>query len=108
MVIPQYNVFYYNMNKKTIETVNVIKYMLPFIKKLRQTDMTRDEFDREVKSEVMYEFWSKAEWEIIISGWCGDGNEETKIDVYDQIIANWEVFSNICWRIYLGRGNNNG
>ena len=41
----------------------------------------------------MYYFWSKAEWEIILSPWCGGRDtKDIKIDVYDQVMNNWDIF----------------
>jgi hypothetical protein len=45
----------------------------------------------------MYYFWSKAEWEIIISSWPNRDNDELKIDVFDQVMLNWEAFVDYCW-----------
>ena len=39
------------------------------------------------------------EWEIIISPWIAQGqNEERKIDVYEQIMMNWDVFIDYLWK----------
>ena len=39
----------------------------------------------------MYYFCAKAEWEIVISDWFGK-QVEKKIDVYDQVMLNWDRF----------------
>ena len=46
----------------------------------------------------MYYYWSKCEWEIILSAWPSrkDFNEE-KIDVFDQINLNWDRFADYVW-----------
>ena len=40
----------------------------------------------------MYYFWSKCEWEVLISPWVGGNDEEIKVDVAWQIMNNWDVF----------------
>lgn len=57
-----------------------------------------DAFAEEVKRDLMYYFWSKCEWEIILSGWpATDRFKEEKIDVYDQVMLNWDVFIKYIW-----------
>ena len=55
-------------------------------------------YPKQLRSEVMYYFWSKCEWEVLISPWTGDsGNEERKVDVCWQIMNNWDVFVDYVW-----------
>lgn len=44
----------------------------------------------EVKHLLQYRFWSKAEYEIIIKSLFE--KEEHKIDVYEQVMLNYDVF----------------
>ena len=97
----EWNVYYYNINKKKIETYNIfnhcgfLKYTLDHLKKVKN----KDDFALKLKSELMYYFWSKAEWEIVISPWAvGDKEKDTvKIDIFDQVMLNWEAFVDYCW-----------
>ena len=58
----------------------------------------KNSFADKLKRELQYYFWSKAEWEIIISPWLGSSNSERiKIDVYDQVMLNWDVFVDYVW-----------
>ena len=52
---------------------------------------------------LKYYFWSKAEWEVIISPWVGGKIEqcEIKIDVYSQVKINWEAFFNMVTKKFL-------
>lgn len=85
----------------------------------------RDEvLAEQLKRELMYYFWSKSEWEIIITSWpphitaeqikefkelpevpkyCESVKLEVaeKIDVYDQILTNWEPFILYIWTYFL-------
>lgn len=43
-------------------------------------------------------YWSKCEWEIILSHWPPRKNaQELKIDVYDQVMLNWPIFCDYIW-----------
>ena len=47
---------------------------------------------------TMYYYWSKCEWEIIVGPWCGGRDtKEIKIDVFDQVMYNWEHFLEYVW-----------
>lgn len=59
---------------------------------------SKEEFAEIVKRDLMYYYWSKCEWEIILTGWPSrhDFTEE-KIDVWDQISLNWDRFIDYAW-----------
>lgn len=44
----------------------------------------------------MYYFWSKCEYEIILSPWAGQA-DDIKIDIYNQIMMNFDRFVDYCW-----------
>lgn len=44
----------------------------------------------QIQRLLKYSFWSKAEYEIIIKSLFG--KEEHKIDVYEQVMLNYDVF----------------
>ena len=46
----------------------------------------------------MYYFWCKSEYEIILSPWCRSSkDEDKKIDIYTQVMANWNKFVDYVW-----------
>ena len=57
----------------------------------------REEFDDRLKRIIMYYFWSKAEYEIMISTIFSKGPAPKKVDVYDQIMLNWDIFEDYIW-----------
>ena len=61
----------------------------------------REKFIDEVRRSLMYFYWSKCEWEIVITGWPppreGSGFKEIKVDVYDQVKLNWDIFCDYIW-----------
>lgn len=96
----EWNVFYYDMNARKITTFNVFnhyRFAQDVQKSLREYN-DKDEFAKSLKLDLMYYFWSKAEYEIIISPWCGNKEmEEIKVDIYMQVMNNWNLFLDYVW-----------
>ena len=92
MIDKEWYVYRYNINKKRIEKYNIFNHG-SFAKDLEKI-IEEDPFDIEerIKRILLYYFWSKAEWEIIISPFIGEKTEAIKIDVYDQVMNNWDRF----------------
>lgn len=53
--------------------------------------MTRSEFAELIRKELLYYFWSKCEYEVIIKEWAGNPCE-VKVDVYGQVYMNFSAF----------------
>lgn len=109
----------YNIFDHCSFNADVVKYL----KKYKD----KEEFAEKLKGSLMYYFWSKCEWEIILSSWptyisvdeLNRLNEESeeikekykreprrlnvnletkqKIDVYSQVMNNWDVFLDYVW-----------
>lgn len=57
-----------------------------------------DSFCESVRKLLAYYFWSKCEWEVILSAWPpSDKVTQRKIDVYEQVMMNWDVFIEYVW-----------
>ena len=96
-----WNVFIGDFNQPAIRTFNIFKHhsfyedVVKFAKKYKDN---REEFEEQVRRSLMYYFWSKCEWEIILTGWpTRDDYHDAKIDVYEQVKMNWEPFINYLW-----------
>ncbi len=92
-----WNVFRSNSNIKQIETYNIFEhngFLVDCINYAIQYKDNTEKFIEEVRKSLLYYFWSKCEWELVLSAWP-DSNviEKTKVDVYDQVMMNWEQFS---------------
>lgn len=111
----EWNVFYYDINRNKITTYNIFRHgrFNKYIEKAFKTSKTKEEFAKILKRELMYYFWSKAEWELVIKldednhifliPWCGCRNpEEVKIDVTNDTSFDWSGFAkkNIERQIY--------
>lgn len=104
----KWNVYRFNFNSQKIETYNVLsgKYFLEEIKKImvKHRDKDRSEFSEALRREMMYHFWSRCEWELIIEitednrifliPWAGCREpDKVKIDVTDDTSFDWRGFA---------------
>lgn len=124
-----YNVYYNNFNSKEIEVFNIFDHGLFYERAYKAKLKYKDDFEKfaeEIKRWLMYCFWSKSEYEVIITSWPPyvSGEEidrltETKkkqleeyqrfyresarlecgskIDIYDQVMLNWDIFIKYVW-----------
>lgn len=91
----KWNVYYHDVNSQEIKIFNIFNHssFSQDVEKYLKMHKDKDEFAKKLKSSLMYYFWSRSEYEIIISPWCGGRNtKDIKIDVYDQVINNWDIF----------------
>lgn len=96
----------FNLNNQTIENYAPFSYKgwLKEIKSIKKKCETKEKFYEELRREVMWRYWSKAEWELIVtktadgrailSPWCGCRNTyESAIDVTDDTSFDWVGFA---------------
>ena len=91
----------YNCNANKIETYDVLKYRMEWMKKLKKSAKNKDEFSDSLDREMMWQYWSRAEYELILEKcnnelwlkpWCGCHNpEKVKIDVTEEVF--WQEFA---------------
>lgn len=96
----EWNVIVHDINQDRIRVYNVFSHsgFVNDITKYVKQRKTREEFSELVRKSLMYYFWSKCEWEILIKPLCGSrNNDEEKVDVYWQIMTNWERFIDYLW-----------
>lgn len=95
-----FNVLIWDVNHDELMYYDVIPYLLRQYnetKKMdsyKETPKTRDEFKEFIKKEAMYQWWSRCEYEILVSDWPKHG-KEIKIDVYHQVLMNLDVITDI-------------
>ena len=65
----EFNVIVYNINSKEFESYNIIPYLVSCYNKKEKRPQTFDEFKEFVRNESMYQWWSRCEYEIILSPW---------------------------------------
>ena len=64
------------------------------VQKLIKRKPSRDVLEEELRHILMYYFWSKTEWEFLVTSMFQTAyhHAELKVDVYDQVNLNWERF----------------
>ena len=97
------------------------------VDELIKEDVTRDEFDEKLRMILFYYFGSKAEYEVVITSWVPHISKEEfdrlnieyekhnqqwgyypyalsiepdvgrKVDIYSQVMMNWEQFVEYVW-----------
>ena len=89
-----WNVFYHNSNSKKIEFFNIFDHwkFREDVEKAIKKSKTREELEEKVKSELMFYFWSKYEYEVLITTFPANEDETIKVDVYWQVINNFDRF----------------
>ena len=93
----------FDCNKQKIEKYNVLRYREEEIKKLKKKYPTKEEFEKELRTKCMSQYWSRAEYEVIIftdennrvylKPWCGCIDSNYKIDVTDETDFDWKGFA---------------
>ena len=94
----------YNINYGSHYDYDVLRYRLDDIKKLKKKCATKEEFAEEMRHEMKYQYWSRAEYEVIIEidennciwlkPWVGCRNpDEVALDVTDDTSFDWRGFA---------------
>lgn len=80
--------FMQGFNDDKLVYTNVIRQdLIEEVKKAIKKNLNYDEIKEIVKTNLMYHYWSKSEYEVIVSSWAKKDFEE-KIDVYYQLEPN--------------------
>ena len=93
----------FDCNKQKIEKYNILRYREEDIKKLKKKYTVKEEFEKELRTKCMSQYWSRAEYEVIIfidensrvylKPWCGCRDSNYKIDVTDETDFDWKGFA---------------
>lgn len=99
-----WKVLEFDCNAQEIKYYDILKYREDDIKKMKKKCATKEEFAEALRREMMYRYWSKAEWELIIRlteddkvilrPWCGCRNpDDVEISVEDRTDFDWRSFA---------------
>ena len=116
----EFNVIIWDINSKKFKTYNIMPYLEECYKKEKNKPKTFEEFKEFIKREAQYRWWSRCEYEIILSPWPyitspserydkkGEDDVEAwkehwkkhldecqKIDIYDQIMMNLDIITKL-------------
>lgn len=95
----EWNVYVNNPNAKKIENYNIFSHNA-FLADCKENAVKNGNdrlvFVDQLRKDLLYYFWSKCEWEVVIESWPS-GYGERKIDVYDQVMLNFKNFCDYVW-----------
>lgn len=93
-------VYLENVNGRSIVTYNVFKHFNFYkdVKEAINQIENKQDFSERIQRIARYYFWSKCEYEVLITSWIANNNfKDKKIDVYDQLELNWDRFIDYIW-----------
>lgn len=101
--VMEWFVYRYNINSQKIERFNIFKkkdFQESIKSILNCKTLTKLQLAEAARQELVYHYWARAEHEILISAWVGGNGEETlKVDIYSQVMLNWEKFVEYLWEL---------
>ena len=84
-------------NPHTVNVFDHYKFSLELYR-LKKKKLERKDFEEELGRILRYRFWCKCEYELLLFPWPDrDKDEGFKIDVYGQIVSNWQRFADYVW-----------
>ena len=92
--------YYHSMSGHEIRPFNIFEHgrFREEVRKLLLKCTEKEAFAEELRRSLFYYYCSKCEWEVVIGPWCGDrGTKEIKVDVYMQVMNNWDIFVDYVW-----------
>lgn len=98
----EWYVYYESVNSKEITELNVFQhdgFMDGCRTAARKCNGDKEVFAEKVRRELMYYFWCKCEYEIVLTGWppSKDHEEDRKVDVFSQVMMNFDRFIDYLW-----------
>lgn len=97
----EWNVYRIGYSRDNVETFNIF-YHFHFLegcaKAAKEKEITKEQFAERLKSELLYYYGYKYEWEILISCLLSRDDEKSrKVDVREQIMINFDHFLDYVW-----------
>lgn len=99
----QFNVLNWDFNRNELKSYDVLPYFRREYEKCKKEEkpVTIDEWKEFIRQEGMYMFWSRCEYEIIISPWPPQKKDvSVKIDVWQQIKNNLDLIVKLLMEEY--------
>ena len=90
----KFNVINFDFNNNKFIYYDIIPYLVHCYEKEKNKPKTLKEFKEFIERKSLQQWWSRCEYEIILKDWpCG--KTEEKWDIYDQIIMNLDIITNL-------------
>lgn len=97
----EWNVYISNFNQRSIEVHNIFnhhRFWEDCIKNKKKNKNNKEEFVKQLRADLQYYYWGKSEWEVTIHHWPdSDRMKNKKVDVYQQVRMNWDIFIDYLW-----------
>lgn len=96
----EWYVFREDWNSKQIINYNIFEHVSFVIWCAKDIKKHKNEYftlETLIRRELQYYFWSKCEMEVIISDWPTSGKIDRKVDIYEQVYMNWDIFYAYFW-----------
>lgn len=92
----QFNVIRWDINSDKLVIYDVLPYFREEYRKLnkRERPINKEQWRAFIEREGKYRFWSRCEYEIIISSWP-PRDKSSKVDVWFQINNNIDLLINV-------------
>lgn len=91
----QFNVIIEDINRSDFTSYDIIPYLVSRYKEAEDKPKTFEEFKKFIISEAKYQWWGRCQYEIILSAWPPKQGFEKKIDVYEQVMMNIDIVTNL-------------
>jgi len=98
-----WKVLLFDINSKKLEEYDVLKYREKLVKELKKKYNTKEEFADKLNRDLMYQYWSKCQYEMILyiengrvfaKPWVGVRDlENYAVDITDRTDLNWPAFA---------------
>lgn len=92
----KYNVIVYDFNSNQFKSYDVLEYFIDEYNKIKKSKRpkTFDDIKNFIKGKSLYQFWSRCQYEIILSDWPNNSFNK-KIDVHYQIMMNIDIVTKL-------------
>lgn len=90
----KFNVICYDFNAGKMEEYDIIPYLDSCYKEAENKPQTFYQFKEFIKNKSMYMWWSRCQYEIILSDWPNNKIRE-KWDIHRQVIMNIDLITKL-------------
>lgn len=94
--IISYNVIIYDPNKRRMAYYDIMPYLVNCYEQVTKAERpnTFEEFKQFIVDESRYQWWSRCEYEIVLTSWP-NGLCEEKWDVHKQVMMNLDIITKV-------------
>ena len=95
----KWNVICYNPDIHKFKPYDIFKcldFLNDTLKNFEKCKNNKSKFIEELETDAIHYFFGQVEYEIVICPWMHTDYNK-KIDIYDQLKLNWDVFADYVW-----------